>query len=41
MQIVGTGAALMRAAQEAMPSPDEVGSLVGFTVRRVSQSIRP
>ena len=41
VQIVGTGAALMRAAQEAMPSPEEVGSLVGFTVRRVSQNIRP
>ena len=41
IQIVGTGAALMRAAQEAMPSPDEVSALAGFTVRRASQNSRP
>jgi len=41
IQIVGTGAALMRAAQEAMPSPEEVSALAGFTVRRGSQNSRP
>ena len=34
VQLLGTGAALMRAAQEAMPTPEEVGELVGFTVTR-------
>ena len=34
VQLLGTGAALMRAAQEAMPTPEEVGALVGFTVTK-------
>ena len=41
LQIVGTGAALMRAAQESMPSPEEVADLVNFTARKGSKNSRP
>jgi len=34
IQLLGTGSALMRAAQEAMPTPEEVGALVDFTVTK-------
>lgn len=34
LQLLGTGSALMRAAQEAMPTPEEVAGLVDFTVAR-------
>lgn len=38
IQLLGTGSALMRAAQEAMPTPEEVGALVDFTVTKAGRA---
>ena len=38
VQLMGTGSALMRAAQESMPTPEEVGALVDFTVARAGRA---
>jgi hypothetical protein len=38
VQLMGTGSALMRAAQESMPTPEEVGSLVDFIAARAGRA---